>query len=111
MPTTGTPEPGELRAYPSAARSLAAGTTPPTGETSTLLDNRPVGLEVGDAAAERVFDVFDLVRVRADGGPFPSQGFFIPAGSPVVLNVRPPVATEVPFTWPSPSPSSHRGLI
>jgi hypothetical protein len=88
---------GEIAAYASAARSLALGQEPPAGSggPATLLDNRPRGtatIKPGGDALE--LDVTDLTRLWISGDAFPSTGRRVPAGSPLVLLVRPPDATD-----------------
>lgn len=84
----------EIRAYPSAALSLADGRLPPNGQApTTLIDNRPVGLETVAPDGTRWFDVTELVRVWVAGGPFPSMNRTLPEGSPIVLLLRPPETT------------------
>lgn len=91
LPTQATGVPGELRAYPSAALSLAGGRVPPNGgRPNTLLDNRPSGLETVHPDGSRSYDVTELVRLWSDGAPFPSEGRSVPPGSPIVVLVRPP---------------------
>lgn len=83
---------GPVRLYPSAALSLAAGRLPPasSGGPGTLLDNRPAADGVAGPDGMQRFDVTDLLRLWADGGPFPSSDRRVPLHSPVVLNLRVP---------------------
>jgi hypothetical protein len=83
---------GPLAIYPSAALSLGRGMLPPKsdGNANTLLDNRPRADGKSDATQGLLFDVTDLARLWADGGPFPSQGRTLPGHSLFVLHLRPP---------------------
>lgn len=88
---------GEIAAYASAARSLADGRVPPPGSggPATLLDNRPRGtasFAPGDDLLE--LDVTEVARLWVAGDAFPSRGRRVPVGSPLVLLVRPPDASD-----------------
>ena len=90
-PSQGTGAPGELRAYPSTALSLAEGRVPPNGAGRTRCWTiGPSGLETVHADGSRSYDVTELVRLWSDGSPFPSEGRSVPPGSPIVVLVRPP---------------------
>jgi hypothetical protein len=79
-----------LAVYPSARLSLAAGRRPASASDS-LIDNRPRGVaEVPLGAPWAVVDISELYRTWARGGPFPSEHAEIPAGTPLVVIVRPP---------------------
>ena len=88
----------ELAAYPSLLASLISEQPlPPVGD-ETLLDNRPRGTGTLTAGGAWVhFDITTLYRTWARGGPFPSQGRAIEPGTPLVVDVRPPVVTEPYF--------------
>ena len=55
-----------------------------------LIDIRPRGeaTVTADRAWMR-FDVTELYRTWAEGGPFPSQGHTVEPGTPLVVDVRP----------------------
>lgn len=93
-------DPGQVRAYPSAALSLARGQLPPAGSggPSVLIDNQPAADPSPGEDGRQHFDVTELVARWADGGPFPSTGRSVPVGSPVVLNLRPPAADDGSYT-------------
>jgi len=82
---------GQVGVYPSAATSLAEGRLPPGGQADAarLLDNRPRGVAVIKSAGVVEIDVSALYRLWAAGTPFPSQGRYVSAGTPLVLVVRP----------------------
>lgn len=82
---------GEIRAYPSAALSLADGKVPPNGDRpTTLLDNRPYGSETIMPDGSRAYEVTELVQLWIAGQTFPSRQRTVPLGSPIVLLLRPP---------------------
>lgn len=85
-------EVGPVRVYPSAARSAALGRLPEG--PGALLDNKPSADPTPLALGDQVFDVTDLVRLWATGGPFPSLGKTFEPGRPIVLNLRPPDLTD-----------------
>jgi hypothetical protein len=81
----------ELAVYPSALLSLAKGQPPDPIPWETLIDNQPRGLAVvplGVRWAE--VDVSLLYRTWAGGIEFPSAGRRVPAGTPLVVSIRPP---------------------
>jgi len=91
---------GPVRAYPSAALSLASGRVPPAhdGSPGTLLDNRPAADGNTGPDGNQHFDVTELLRLWADGGPFPSTGRSMPLHSPVVLTLRVPGYSNGKYT-------------
>ena len=91
---------GVVRLYPSAALSLASGRLPPasSGGPETLLDNQPSADGNNDTNGMQHFDVTDLLRLWADGGPFPSTGRSVPLHSPVVLTLRVPDFSNGKYT-------------
>lgn len=87
--------PEAIQVYPSAALSLARGHLPQAGSggPGTLLDNRPSAEGQPASGSREQFDITDLLRAWADGGPFPS-GRTIPAHTPVVLTLQTPDLTD-----------------
>ena len=82
-------EQANLAAYPSWLVSLARGRVPASTPEETLIDNRPrgIGLLTAGGAWMR-FDITELYRTWADGGPFPSQLREVDPGTPLVVDVR-----------------------
>ena len=79
----------DLAAYPSSMVSLASARPSTRVGFETLLDNRPRG--VGVLTGDRYwlhFDLTELYRTWAEGGPFPSLGRTVPRGTPLVVDVR-----------------------
>jgi hypothetical protein len=80
----------DLAAYPSQLVSLASDRLPGQVDSlETLLDNRPNGL--GSRTADGAwlhFDLTQLYRTWAEGGPFPSLDRTIRRGTPLVVDVR-----------------------
>ena len=84
-----------LTAYPSWLTSLATDRPTTRIGDETLIDNRPRG--TGTLTADRAwmrFEITDLYRTWARGGPFPSQGRAIEPGTPLVVDVRPEAWAE-----------------
>jgi hypothetical protein len=84
-----------LAAYPSWLTSLATDRPTTRIGDETLIDNRPRG--TGTLTADRAwmrFEITDLYRTWARGGPFPSQGRAIEPGTPLVVDVRPEAWAE-----------------
>jgi len=81
---------GVIAAYPSLLVPLAAGRTVAPVGGETLVDNRPrgTGTLTGGGTWMR-FDLTDLYRTWASGGPFPSRLRRIPRGTPLVVDIRP----------------------
>jgi hypothetical protein len=77
-----------VAAYPVDPRYGALGPGEWIEGWALLLDNRPRG-DFAFTGAEGEADVTDLVKTFVKGGPFPSQGKSVPAGSPLVLSVQP----------------------
>ena len=77
-----------VAAYPVDPRYGALGPGEWIEGWTLLLDNRPRGA-FAFAGAEGEADVTDLVKTFVKGGPFPSQGKTVPAGSAMVLSVQP----------------------
>lgn len=85
----------ELAVYPSALLSLAKGRRPDPVPWETLIDNRPRAL--GEAPLDvpwAEFDVTQLYRAWVGEAGFPSAISHVPAGTPLVVSVRPPAWTE-----------------
>jgi hypothetical protein len=81
----------ELAVYPSALLSLAKGRRPEPVPSETLIDNQPRGLaDVPLDVFWAEFDVTLLYRTWAGGHEFPSRGRTVPAGTPLVVSIRPP---------------------
>lgn len=82
--------PASLGVYPGAATSLAENGTPRSGEDDAafLLDIQPRGLVTVRGSGPTSIDITDLYRLWAAGRPFPS-GHQVPAGTPLVLVLRP----------------------
>jgi hypothetical protein len=79
----------EIGAYPSSLMSLASARPATRAGYDTLIDNRPVGAGVRTPDdAWMHFDLTELYRTWAEGGPFPSQERTIPKGTPLVVDVR-----------------------
>jgi hypothetical protein len=79
----------DLAAYPSSMVSLASARPATRVGFETLLDNRPKG--TGSLTEDRYwlhFDITELYRTWAEGGPFPSLGRTVPRGTPLVVDVR-----------------------
>jgi hypothetical protein len=80
----------DLAAYPSRLVSLASDRLPGQVDSwETLLDNRPNGL--GSRTADGAwlhFELTELYRTWAEGGPFPSLDRTVPRGTPLVVDVR-----------------------
>jgi len=79
----------QLGAYPSQLVSLASVHPVSRVGFETLLDNRPSGS--GERARDGSwmrFDITELYRTWAEGGPFPSQERTIRPGTPLVVDVR-----------------------
>jgi hypothetical protein len=87
-----------IAAYPSKLVSLASDRPAAEPGFEILIDNRPRGdATVTDDRAWMRFDVTELYRTWADGGPFPSQGRTIRRGTPLVVDVRPDSFAEPYF--------------
>jgi hypothetical protein len=87
-----------IAAYPSLLVSLASDRPATRAGGDTLIDNRPRGLAT--VTADRAwmhFDVTELYRTWAEGGPFPSQQRTIEPGTPLVVDVRPDSFAEPYF--------------
>jgi hypothetical protein len=87
-----------LGAYPSLLVSLASDRPTTRVTDETLVDSRPRG--TGTLTADRAwmhFDLTGLYRIWARGGPFPSQGRTVAAGTPLVVDVRPQALGEPYF--------------
>ena len=79
----------QLGAYPSQLVSLA--TADPATRTAfeTLLDNRPTGFGyLTPDEAWLHFEITELYRTWAEGGPFPSALRTVPEGTPLIVDVR-----------------------
>jgi hypothetical protein len=84
------PLPGpDLAAYPSQLVSLATDHPASRVGWETLIDNRPsgAGSVTGDGNWMH-FDITELYRTWAEGGPFPSLDKTVPRGTPLVVDVR-----------------------
>jgi len=79
----------QIAAYPSSLVSLASARPTTRAGFETLIDNRPVGagVRIPDDAWMH-FDLTELYRTWAEGGPFPSRERTIPKGTPLVVDVR-----------------------
>jgi hypothetical protein len=85
----------DLAVYPSALLSLAKGRRPDRLPWETLIDNRPRGLaEVPLDAGWAEIDITELYRTWAGSAESPSAGRHVPAGTPLVVSIRPPAWTE-----------------
>jgi hypothetical protein len=85
----------ELAVYPSALLSLAEGRRPDPLPSETLIDNRPRGLaDVPLDPGWAEIDITELYRTWAGGADFPSEARQIPAGTPLVVSIRPPAWTQ-----------------
>jgi hypothetical protein len=79
----------QIAAYPSSLVSLASARPATRAGFETLIDNRPVGAGVRTPDdAWMHFDLTELYRTWAEGGPFPSRQRTIPKGTPLVVDVR-----------------------
>ena len=79
----------QLGAYPSKLVSLASARPVTRAGFETLLDNRPTGDGVRTQDRDRLhFDITELYRTWAGGGPFPSELRTIRKGTPLVVDVR-----------------------
>lgn len=79
----------QIGAYPSKLVSLASARPATRTGFETLIDNRPTGtgyLTPDDAWMH--FDITELYRTWAEGGPFPSALGTVPEGTPLVVDVR-----------------------
>ena len=79
----------DLAAYPSSLVSLVSARPATRVGSETLLDNRPRG--GGSLTQDRDwlhFDITELYRTWAEGGPFPSLDRAVPRGTPLVVDVR-----------------------
>jgi hypothetical protein len=87
-----------IAAYPSKLVSLASDRPATRAGFEILIDNRPRGdATVTEDRAWMRFDVTELYRTWAEGGPFPSQGRTIRRGTPLVVDVRPDSFAEPYF--------------
>jgi hypothetical protein len=85
----------DLAVYPSALLSLAKGRRPDRLPWETLIDNRPRGLaDVPPDPGWVEIDITELYRTWAAGADFPSVGRHVPAGTPLVVSLRPPGWTQ-----------------
>jgi hypothetical protein len=79
----------DLVAYPSQLVSLASDHPATRAGWETLLDNRPSGQGARtDDGNWMHFDLTELYRTWAEGGPFPSQERTVRRGTPLVVDVR-----------------------
>lgn len=79
----------QLSAYPSLLVSLASARPSTRHGDETLLDNRPKGdAELTGDETWMHFEITELYRIWAEGGPFPSQGRTVPKGTPLVVDIR-----------------------
>jgi hypothetical protein len=79
----------QLAAYPSLLVSLASARPAIRAGDVTLLDNRPKGdAELTRDEAWMHFNLTELYRTWAEGGPFPSQSRIVRRGTPLVVDVR-----------------------
>jgi hypothetical protein len=79
----------QLAAYPSALVSLASARPPSRAGPETLLDNRPkADGELTRDEAWMHFELTELYRTWAEGGPFPSRWRTVPKGTPLVVDIR-----------------------
>jgi hypothetical protein len=82
-------EQANLAAYPSWLVPLSRGRVPASTPAETLIDNRPRGIgRLTADAAWMEFDITELYRTWAEGGPFPSQLRTVDRGTPLVVDVR-----------------------
>jgi hypothetical protein len=87
-----------IAAYPSRLVSLASDRPATRAGFETLIDNRPRGdATVTTDRAWMHFDVTELYRTWAAGGPFPSQQRTVRRGTPLVVDVRPDSFAEPYF--------------
>jgi hypothetical protein len=87
-----------IAAYPSKLVSLASDRPAARVGSETLIDNRPRGdATVTTDRAWMRFDVTELYRTWADGGPFPSQLRTVRRGTPLVVDVGPDSFAEPYF--------------
>jgi hypothetical protein len=87
-----------IAAYPSGLVSLASERPTTRAGSVVLIDIRPRG--VATVTADRAwmrFDVTELYRTWAEGGPFPSQQRTVEPGTPLVVDVRPDSFAEPYF--------------
>jgi hypothetical protein len=87
-----------IAAYPSGLVSLASDRPTTRAGSVVLIDIRPRG--VATVTANRAwmhFDVTELYRTWAQGGPFPSQQRTVEPGTPLVVDVRPDSFAEPYF--------------
>lgn len=86
-------EGGTLAAYASKLLSLADGELGRVRSNGVYVGIRPRGIaDVPPDPGWFSFDVTDLYKLWADGGPFPN-GETVPHGTPLVVEVRPPSYT------------------
>lgn len=87
-----------IAAYPSGLVSLVSDRPTTRAPSVVLIDIRPRGeaTVTADRAWMR-FDVTELYRTWAEGGPFPSQGRTVEPGTPLVVDVRPDSFAEPYF--------------
>ena len=79
----------QLAAYPSLLVSLASARPATQVGDETLLDNRPNGdAELTRDEAWMHFNLTELYRTWAEGGPFPSRSRIVRRGTPLVVDVR-----------------------
>jgi hypothetical protein len=79
----------DIGAYPSQLLSLASARPTTRIGFETLIDNRPTG--IGSLTPDKDwmhFEITELYRTWAEGGPFPSQLRTVPKGTPLVVDVR-----------------------
>ena len=87
-----------IAAYPSGLVSLASDRPTTRASSVVLIDIRPRGEAI--VTADRAwmhFDVTELYRTWAEGGPFPSQQRTVEPGTPLVVDVRPDSFAEPYF--------------
>ena len=79
----------QIGAYPSKLLSLASARPTSRSGFETLIDNRPTGFGVRTPdEAWMHFEITQLYRTWAEGGPFPSALATVPVGTPLVVDVR-----------------------
>jgi hypothetical protein len=79
----------QIAAYPSLLVSLASARPVTRAGFETLIDNRPTGDGVRTPDEDWLhFDITELYRTWAEGGPFPSQLRPVRKGTPLVVDVR-----------------------
>ena len=79
----------QLGAYPSQLVSLATANPATRTAFETLLDNRPTGFGyLTPDEAWMHFEITELYRTWAEGGPFPSALRTVPQGTPLIVDVR-----------------------